>query len=339
MATEQAVDIKRNAGANAPNNLTGQRVPVKQHTMMTGERKRNIAFYLMLLPGILVLLINNYLPMIGVVMPFMDYQNNTGNFITNLFTSKFVGFDNFRFMFTSPDCIQATIITVLYNLCFIGLDIIIPITLAICMSEMWSKTAANTYQTFMFLPYFISWTAIMYVAYAFFCNEGFIDKTILSTFGISSVNFYSIPSVWPAIIIFFHLWHYTGYNLIVYIAAISGISGEYYEAATLDGASKWQQIKYITLPMLKTTVVILSLLAVGRIFNGDFDLFFNVPKNVAQLWPTTQILDVFVYNQLVNSADVGMSAAAGIYQAAVGCAVVFAANFAVNKVDPDSALF
>lgn len=339
MATEQTSNIKRNVGANAPNNLAVQKKPNKNHITMSGEQKRNFAYYLMLLPGVIVLLINNYLPMIGVIMPFKNYVNSTGNFITSLFASQFVGFDNFKYLFASPDCISATINTVLYNLCFMGLDIVIPITLAICMSEMWNRAASNTYQTFLFLPYFISWTAVMYIAYAFFCNVGFIDRSIFSALGIHSIDFYSTPAMWPGILIFFHLWHYTGYNLIVYIAAISGINGEYYEAAALDGASKWQQIKYITLPMLKTTIVILTLLAVGRIFNGDFDLFFNVPKNVSQLWPTTQILDVFVYNEMSVLGDVGMSAAAGIYQAVVGCVVVFIANFAVSKVDPDSALF
>jgi ABC-type polysaccharide transport system, permease component len=338
METEQVVDLKQDGGVIKFNSPGGQGKPAFKPRKSRDARRRNFAFYLMLLPGVLILVINNYLPMIGVIIPFENYQFN-GNFISSLFTSQFVGFDNFKFLFTSADCLTATINTVAYNLCFIGLDILIPVTLAIAMSELWNRRGANTYQTIMFLPYFISWVAVSYVAYAFFCNEGFIDKSILTTFGLSSVDFYSTPGMWPAILIFFHLWHYTGYNLVVYIAALSGISGEYYEAAALDGATKWQQIRYITLPMLKTTIVILSLLAVGRIFNGDFDLFYNVPRNISQLWSTTSVIDTFVYNQLMTLSDVGMSAAAGIYQAVVGCVIVFIANFVVNKVDPDSALF
>jgi putative aldouronate transport system permease protein len=192
----------------------------------------------------------------------------------------------------------------------------------------------------MFLPYFISWVAVSYIAYAFFVNKtGFIDNTVLKLFGIDSIDFYAEPSKWPAIIVFFHLWKYTGYNLIVYIASLSGISGEYYEAAELDGASKWQQVKYITLPMLKTTMVILTLIAVGRIFNGDFDLFYNVPRNTSMLYDTTQVLDTYVYNCMINLNDVSMTAAAGIFQAVVGCVVVLLANLGVRKVDNDSALF
>ena len=339
MATEEAVGIKPNAGAINPDNLNGQNKSVtKRHRKSKGALKRDMAFYLMLLPGVLVLLINNYMPMIGVIMPFKDYRFD-GNFFSSLVTSKFVGFDNFKFLFTSADCLIATRNTILYNVVFIALDIIIPVALAIAMAELWNHTLGNTYQTLMFLPYFISWVAVSYVAYAFFCNAGFIDKSVLGIFGMKSIDFYSEASKWPGIIIFFHLWHYTGYNLIVYIASLSGISGEYYEAAALDGATKLQQIRYITLPMLKTTIVILSLLAVGRIFNGDFDLFYNVPRNISSLWSTTSVIDTFVYNQLMNLGDVGMSAAAGIYQAVVGCVVVFLANLGVRKADPDSALF
>lgn len=337
MAAEQAVSVKPNESINKSCSRFSKKEKVKKGK---GARRRDLIFYLMLLPGVLVLIINNYLPMIGVIIPFKDYSYNvqTG-FFASLFNSPFVGFKNFEFLFTSVDCLTATINTVGYNIIFIILDLVIPIALAICMSEMWDQKKANAYQTMMFLPYFISWVAVSYVAYAFFCNAGFFDQNVLKLLGIKSIDFYSRPEFWPAIIIFFHLWHYTGYNLIVYIAALSGISSEYYEAAALDGATKWQQVRYITLPMLKTTAVILTLLAVGRIFNGDFDLFYNVPKNVAQLYSTTSILDTFVYNELINLGDVGMSAAAGLYQAVVGCIIVFLCNFVVRKVDSDSALF
>jgi putative aldouronate transport system permease protein len=312
----------------------------KKRSKSKRNRQRDAAYVLMLLPGVVVLIINNYLPMIGIIIPFKDYVYNVKQgFFGSLFSSKNVGFENFKFLFTSPDAFQATLNTVLYNIVFMALDLLIPIVLAICMSEMWNKRKANTYQTLMFLPYFISWVAVSYVVYAFFCNAGFIDKNILQLFGVNSVDFYTHPLYWPWIIIFFHLWHYSAYNMIIFIAALAGINSEYYEAAALDGASKWQQIRYVTLPMLKTTAVILTLLAVGRIFNGDFDLFYNVPRNVAQLYPTTSILDTFVYNELVNLSDVGMSAAAGMYQAVIGCVVIFACNAVIRKVDPDSALF
>lgn len=336
MSEKQASDIMPSESVGKPVVSSGK-WGIKK---IKGSRKRNLAFYFMLLPGVLVLLINNYLPMIGVIIPFEDYRYDVSKgFFQSLFTSKFTGFQNFQFLYKSSDCLSATFNTVAYNVVFIVLDLVVPIALAICMSEMWNQKKANTYQTMMFLPYFISWVAVSYVAYAFFCNAGFFDKNLLHVLGISNIDFYSEPKYWPAIIIFFHLWHYSGYNLIIYIASLAGISSEYYEAAVLDGATKWQQVRYITLPMLKTTAVILSLLAVGRIFNGDFDLFYNVPKNVAQLYPTTNIIDTFVYNELVNLSDVGMSAAAGLYQAVFGCIIVFICNFVVKRVDSDSALF
>jgi putative aldouronate transport system permease protein len=337
MAAEQTVGISPSIGVNSPNNPDGQNIPVIRRRKSKSTFKRNIAFYIMLLPGVIVLIINNYIPMIGVIMPFKDYIFN-GNFFSSLFTSKFVGFENFKFLM-SPDAFAATRNTVVYNLVFIALDLVVPVALAIAIGEIWKQTLGRIYQSFMFLPYFISWIAVSYIAYAFFCNAGFVDTNVLKLFGMQSIDYYSMPGKWPLIITFFHLWKYTGYNLIVYIASLSGISVEYYEAAALDGATKWQQIKYVTLPMLKTTMIILTLIAVGRIFNGDFDLFYNVPKNISQLYPTTDILDTYVYRLLMNLGDVGMAAAAGIYQAIVGCIVVLLANLAVKKVDSDSALF
>ena len=341
MTTEQTVGITPSSASQPDNLINKSKVnakPPKKKSKKDYFRKYG-AFYLMLLPGIIILIINNYLPMIGVMIPFENYRFND-NFFKSLFTSDFVGMRNFKFLFSSADVINATRNTVLYNLLFIALDLVVPVALAVAMSEMWSKRASNFYQTAIFLPYFISWVAVSYIVYAFFANQtGFVDNSVLKLFGISNIDFYSEPGKWPFILTFFHLWKYTGYNLIVYIASLSGISSDYYEAAALDGATKWQQVKYITLPMLKTTMVILTLLAVGRIFNGDFDLFYNVPRNTGALYDTTDILDTYVYRLLLNLGNVGMSAAAGIYQAVVGCIIVFIANFAVNKVDSDSALF
>jgi putative aldouronate transport system permease protein len=338
MATEQTVGINPSIGASTPDNLTEQKRLGKRRKSK-GAMARDLAFYVMLLPGVIVLLVNNYLPMIGVIIPFEDYRFQD-NFFSSLVTSKFTGFQNFVFLFTTSDALNAMKNTILYNIVFISLDVIVPVALAIAMSQMWNKHIGNFYQSAMFLPYFISWVAVSYVVYAFFVSQnGFIDTSILKTFGIDQIDFYSEPKFWPFILTFFHLWKYTGYNLIVYIASLSGISGEYYEAASLDGATKWQQVKYITLPLLKTTMIILALLAVGRIFNGDFDLFFNVPKDTSMLYDVSDVLDTYVYRCLINLNDVGMSAAAGLFQAVVGCVVVLLANVGVRRFDPDSALF
>ena len=307
-----------------------------------GHLKRlrsNAPFFFMLLPGVFVLLINNYLPMIGVVMPFIQYRFND-NFLKSLFTSEFVGFDNFKFLFASPNIIDATRNTILYNVVFILLDILIPVAMAIGLTELWNKKLSKVFQSVIFLPYFLSWIIVSYLAFSMFSFEnGFFNRNILEAFGLDSVNWYYELKAWPVILVVFHLWKYTGYNIVIYMASISGISTEYYEAAALDGATKVQQVRYITLPMLKTIIVITSLLAVGRIFNSDFGLFYNVPRNTGALYPVTNVLDTLVYLMLKNSANVSMTAAAGLYQAVIGCITVFTANFIVRKIDRDSSLF
>jgi putative aldouronate transport system permease protein len=338
MNAEKSLDSENHKGDDF-----SKEVPVitkKKRKSKNMNFRRDLAFYIMLLPGVVVLIINNYMPMVGVIIPFKDYVFD-GNFFSSLFTSKFVGFSNFQFLFQSPDVLTATRNTILYNIAFIALDLAIPVTLAILMNELWSHKKARFYQSVMFLPYFISWIVISYIVYAFFnSTTGYVDNSLFTLLGIKNpIEWYSVASKWPAIIIFFHLWRYTGYNLIVYVASIAGISEEYYEAAAIDGATKSQQIWYVTIPMLKTTMVILSLIAVGRIFNGDFDLFYNVPRNTGALFSTTGIIDTYVYNALQNFGDVSMAAAAGIYQAVVGCVIVLLANFVVRKVDNESALF
>jgi putative aldouronate transport system permease protein len=312
--------------------------PKAQSKFMRGF-KTNFPFFVMMLPGLFVLLINNYLPMVGVVMSFQQYRFRD-NFINSLVTSKFIGFDNFKFLFASPSIVEATRNTILYNFVFIILDIIIPVAMAIGLTELWRAKLSKFFQSTIFLPYFLSWIVVSYLAYSLFSfDNGFFNRFILAPLGMQPLNWYNELFPWPFIILFFHLWKYTGYNLVVYMASISGISDEYYEAATLDGATKWQQIKYITLPMLKTIMIITSLLAVGRIFNSDFGLFFNVPRNAGALYKVTNVIDTLVYMMMKNSANMSMTAAAGLYQAVVGCITVFTANFIVRKVDSDSALF
>lgn len=301
--------------------------------------KSQLPFFLMLLPGVFVLVVNNYIPMFGVVMAFQKYRFNE-NFFKSLFTSEFVGLTNFEFFFKSPNAYIVTRNTILYNLIFIALDIIIPVMLAIGLNELRGKLMKKFYQSALFLPYFLSWIVVSYLAYSFFSFEsGFVNRSLLIPLGLESVNWYFEPKYWPFILIFFHLWKYVGYNIVVYLAAIVGIDPEYYEAATLDGATKWKSIIHITIPLLKPLMVILGLLAVGRIFNADFGLFYNVPKNMGTLYSVTDVIDTYVFRALRNLNNVGMSSAAGLYQAVLGCITVFTANLIVRKVDSDKALF
>lgn len=299
----------------------------------------NLPFFFMLLPGAFVLLINNYIPMMGVVMAFQRYRLN-GNFLKSLVTSEFIGLTNFEFFFKTPNAFNVTRNTILYNLVFIILGLIIPVMLAIAINELKTKVFSKLYQSIIFLPYFLSWIVVSYLAYSFFSfDSGFINKSILLPMGLEPVNWYFETKYWPFILTFFQLCKYTGYNMVVYMAAIAGIDGEYYEAAAIDGARKIQMIRHITLPLLKPLMIILTLLAVGRIFNADFGLFFNVPRNMGSLYDVTDVIDTYVFRALRNTNNVGMSAAAGLYQAIVGCITVFTANYVVRKIDKDKALF
>lgn len=312
--------------------------PVSQKGFLH-ELRNNWQLFLMLLPGVVVLIVNNYIPMLGVVIAFKRYRFH-GNFLNSIIQSEWVWFENFKFFFKTPYAYQITRNTILYNLVFIILGLIIPVAFAIMLNEITNKKAPKFYQSVMFLPYFLSWIIVSYLAYSFFSIEnGFLNRAVLALLGIEPVKWYFEPKYWPFIITFFQLWKYTGYNTVVYLAAITGIDNEYYEAAEIDGATKLQQIRYITIPQLRTLMIILTLLAVGRIFNADFGLFYHVPRNSGQLYSVTDVIDTYVYRALRNTNNISMAAAAGTYQAVVGCITVFTANFIVRKIDRDKALF
>lgn len=303
------------------------------------ELKKNWPLFVMLVPGVFILLINNYIPMVGVVIAFKRYRFH-GSFLKSIFQSDWIGLANFEIFFKSPYAYQITRNTILYNLAFIVLGLIIPVAFAILLNEITNKKSAKVYQSLMFLPYFLSWIIVSYLAYSLFSIEnGFVNRTVMEGLGLDPVKWYFEPKYWPFILTFFQLWKYTGYNSVVYLAAISGIDSEYYEAAEIDGASKWQQIWHITIPLLKSLMIIMTLLAVGRIFNADFGLFYNVTRNSGQLYPVTDVIDTYVYRALRNTNNISMAAAAGTYQAIVGCITVFTANFVVRKIDSEKALF
>ncbi len=303
------------------------------------ELKKNFPLFVMLLPGMAILIINNYIPMTGIVIAFKRYRFH-GSFFSSILKSEWIGLKNFEFFFKTPYAYQITRNTILYNLVFIILGLVIPVAFAILLNEITNKRTAKVYQSIMFLPYFLSWIIVSYLAYSFFSIEsGFINNTIIAGLGMDPVKWYFEPKYWPFILTFFQLWKYTGYNVVVYLAAITGIDSEYYEAAEIDGATKWQQVKHITIPLLRSLMIIMTLLAVGRIFNADFGLFYNVPRNSGQLYSVTDVIDTYVYRALRNTNNISMAAAAGTYQAIVGCITVFTANYTVRKIDEDKALF
>ncbi|MCU9811427.1 ABC transporter permease [Paraclostridium sp. AKS81] len=300
---------------------------------------KNRAWLLMVLPGTIWLLVFSYLPMFGTVLAFKNYKMHPGGFVQSLINSEWVGFDNFKFLFTSGDAFRITRNTILYNLVFIVLGLIFAVFVAITLSEIANKKLAKVYQTGMLFPHFLSWVIVSYFVFSFLSTDKGMVNSILSTFGAEPVSWYSEPKYWPFILIFMNIWKGVGYGSIVYLAAIVGIDRTYYEAATIDGASKWQQIKNITIPLIVPLMIILTIMAIGRIFNSDFGLFYNIPRNSAVLYPVTDVIDTYIYKGLMNMGNIGMSTAAGLYQAAVGFILIMTTNKLVKKVDPEYGLF
>lgn len=306
---------------------------------VTRDLRKNLPFLIMVLPVTLYLIIFKYLPMFGVIIAFKDYRITPFGFIVNLFKSEWIGFDNFKFLFTTTDAFVITRNTVGYNLVFIVLGLILSVALAILLSEMRSQKLRKVFQTGMFLPYFLSWVVVSYLVVNFLdLDHGVINKIIVA-FGGEGINWYTKAAAWPFILLFISQWKNLGYSSVVYLAAIAGIDHSYYEAAMIDGASKLQQIKYITLPMLKPLMIILTILAIGRIFYADFGLFYQVPQESGALFPVTNVIDTYVYRALMVIGDIGMSSAAGLYQSFVGFILVLTTNKIVRKSNEDYALF
>lgn len=308
-------------------------VEVPKRRMTFKRFKRFIPIYILMLPGLVYLFINNYMPMPGLVVAFKKYSAAKG-----IFGSPWVGLSNFEYLFKTSDAWVITRNTIGYNVAFIIVNTVMAIVVAIILSELAGR-GKKVYQSAILLPNLISTVIIGYLVFAFFSVEnGFINNTILKAFGMEGVNWYGEPKYWPFILIFVSAWKSVGYNCIVYLATLMGIDKSYYEAAKIDGASKWQQIRSITLPLLKPTVIMLTLMAIGRIFYSDFGLFYQVPMNQGALYSTTNTIDTYVYRGLLQMGNISMSAAAGVYQSIVGFILVLTANLIVRKVDKDNAL-
>ncbi len=299
---------------------------------------KNKELLFLTLPGTVWFLIFAYLPMFGVLIAFKNWRVH-GGFLESLIKSDWVWFDNFKFLFSSSDAWLITRNTILYNIVFIVLGIVLPVTLAILLKELHSKKLSKYFQTSMFLPYFLSWVVVSYCLYAFLSpDKGYVNG-IRQNLGMDSISWYTEPKYWPFIIIFMSQWKGIGYGTVVYLASICGIDKSYYEAALVDGASKWQQIKSITIPLLKPVIIIMFINAVGGMFRSDFGLFFQLPKDSGALYSVTNVIDTYVYRGLMNLGNIGMSSAAGLYQSIVGLVLILVTNGIVRKVDNENAFF
>lgn len=300
---------------------------------------KNIVRYrvllLMLLPTTIVFFINCYIPMFGIFIAFKKI-----NYVEGILGSPWSGLENFRFLFATSDAWRVTVNTVSYNVVFIITGLILSVAVAIAVNEIRAKLASRFYQTVMIMPNFLSMVVVSYIVYAFLHPEyGFLVKHVLPLFGVDDFNAYMHAEVWPYILWLTKMWHSVGIGSVIYLAAITGISEELYEAAVMDGASKWKQITRITIPLLTPVMVILTILNLGGIFRSDFGLFYHVTLDSGALRSTTDVIDTYVYRGLIQLNDLGMSSAANFYQSVVGFFLVVGANALARKLNRDTALF
>lgn len=296
--------------------------------------KKHWMLLLMLVPAVVYVVIFSYVPMTGIVLAFKRYQYAGG-----IYGSPWVGLDNFKALLVAGKLGQVTRNTLLYNIAFIFLGVIFEMGGAILLNELFGKWFKKIAQSCMFLPYFISWVVAGAIMYNIFNYEKGVFNHILNLFGATPFDLYNTPSAWPFVLIFLKLWKQTGYGSVVYLAAITGLDQEMFEAASIDGASAWQKIRYITIPSLLPTMMIMVLLAIGNIFRGDFGLFYQTVKSSALLQPVTDVIDTYVFRLLINNSDIGVSAAAGLYQSVLCFITITICNKLVKKIDPDYALY
>lgn len=307
--------------------------PVKKHSFLN-EIISNKYLYILILPGLMYFVLFNYLPMVGLYIAFTDFSPLKG-----ILGSDFVGLQNFNFFFTSSDWITVTFNTIYLNFLFITTGLLVQILMAIGLNELGSSIFKKTAQSFMFLPNFLSWTVVSVFAAAIFSTDEGLLNNIVSTFGFERINYYQEPGVWPVLLVILRLWKGVGFGTVIYLSTISGIDQEMYEAARIDGVSRLQSIFYITLPMLKTTTVMLFIMSVGGIFYGDFGMIYALIGDNPMVRSTTDVIDTFVYRALRLNNDIGMSSAIGLFQSVVGFVMVIGANGLTKKIDKESALF
>jgi len=320
---------------------------LRKHRSLPGGRRRQLAFLTMLLPGIAFLIAFAYLPMPGIIMAFKNYKLAIppkefwiqNKFIYSVFVQNpWIGLDNFKFLIATPDAWMITRNTVGYNLLFMSTGLVLSVGLAVVVNELRNRYVAKLYHTILFMPYFISWIVCSYVLYALVSTTGVFNQLAKSVGG-AGTNYYAKTQYWPFIFLIANIWKYTGNGSIIYLATLTGFDQDLYEAAAIDGAGKLRQFRFITLPQLMPTIVLLQILAIGRIFNGDFDMFYSLPNGSGIIRNVTTTIDVYVYNTMKNGQQLGFAAAAAFFQSIVGFILILTTNMIVRRVEPDMSLF
>lgn len=300
------------------------------------DRGQTMGLMLMALPMMIVVTIFSYIPMAGLIVAFKDYSYRDG-LLMSPFSDPF--WKNFEFLFKSPDTFRIIRNTLAYNLAFIVLTLVISVSIALMLNEIRSRKALKVYQTTMFFPYFLSWVVVSYIVYAFLNPRLGYLNAIAARIGGETLDWYNTPEAWIFIIIFLQIWKTVGMNVLMYYASLMSIDSSYYEAAAIEGATRLQMTRRITLPFLYPMMIILTILAVGKIMNSDFGLFYQVPMDSKTLYPTTDVLETYVYRALIQNGNIGMSSAAGFLKSVVGFILVVITNKIVKKINPDYALY
>lgn len=281
-----------------------------------------------------------FLPMFGIIIAFKHYTVTAPDrsFFYNLLVSPNAGFDNFTFIFQNGGMWDVVKLTLFYNIIFQILGILVPVTLALLMSQLFSKRYGKICQTCMFFPHFMSWVVVTYFVYAFLSTDNGLVNSILENLGQETKNWYMEKSFWPVFLIFLNTWKGMGYGMVVYLASITGIDATMYEAALIDGATKWQQTRYITLPHLKHIVIMMFILNIGGLVRSDFGLFYQVPRASGSLTPVTNTIDVYIYTALKTQFSPDMASAASFLQSIIGCCLILLSNWIISKIDAESAI-
>ena len=298
------------------------------------RRKVALVLFSMMVPGLIYIIINNYIPMAGLIIAFKRYDFSLG-----AWESPWAGLANFTYLFRTKDALNIIRNTVLYNLTFIVVGTVVAVTIAIMLNSLRGKLNKKIFQTVILIPFLISMVVVSYIGYAFMSQEAGYINSLLTLMGGNTISWYTQPKYWPAILVIVYLWKNFGYMSILYYATVIGIDTALYEAAAVDGANAWKQIVHVTLPGLKNTVITLVLLSVGRMFFSDFGLFYQVPMRSGILANVTDTIDVYVYKGLMQLNDIGRASAAGFLQSILGFVLILTVNMIVRKIDKESALF
>lgn len=318
----------KNTNTAKPKKLLSRRIAAE-----FGAFKKNAPMTLLALPAIIMIFVFNYLPLYGLILPFQKYSAAEG-----VFGSPFVGLENFKFLFKTGTIWPAVFHTVAYNLVFMFVGTAMAVFAGILLFEL-SNKMQKVFQTSLLIPYFLSWVAVSYIVNTLLDYNHGVLNNIIEMFGGEPVLWYNDPKYWPVILTLANLWKTMGYNAVVYLAALTGLDSEYFEAAKIDGATKVKQIWYISLPLIRPIIIIMMILSVGNMMRGDFGLFYNVTMDSPLLYPTTDVVDTYVYRSLMNVSDIGMASTTGFIQSVVGFVLVLGTNLVVRKIEPDSALF